>query len=450
MELINNIYKAHRGVSVFGGVGERTREGNDLYMEMNESGVINEENIIESKVALVYGQMNEPLRARMRVFLTTLTMAEYFLDVNEQDVLFFNKNIFCFVQAGYEVSALLGRMSSAMGYQPTLSIEMGSLQERITSTKEVSITSIQAVYVPADDFTDLAPTTIFAHLDATTVLSRGLVTKGIYPIVDPLDSTSTMLKPQIVGSNDFIGKGSDGIHYYGSQNRNTSRSHLEMSHSTYNTKGPQANPFLISVQIDTETETVTENMESSYLTYMPQPTIDGVQPVTPAGRVSIPFHRASMVSKDIGALVAVISGTFLEIVLLTRRVIFNFPNKILIEWEGGSLALKERIALAELKDLKEQLKYLLDKGFIHPSMSLLGVPVLFVYKKDGSLWMCVDYRWLNKVISFLAKGSWGIRKSFMKLKDKITFTPILTLPDSTNGFVVYCDMSRVGLGCVLL
>ncbi|KAF3642340.1 ATP synthase subunit beta, chloroplastic [Capsicum annuum] len=199
MELINNIYKAHRGVSVFGGVGERTREGNDLYMEMNESGVINEENIIESKVALVYGQMNEPLRARMRVFLTTLSMAEYFLDVNEQDILLFNKNVFCFVQAGYEVSALLGRISSIVGYQPTLSIEMGSLQERITSTKEGSITSIQAVYVPTDDLTDLAPATIFAHLDATTILSRGLVTKGIYPVVDPLDSTSTMLKPQIIG-----------------------------------------------------------------------------------------------------------------------------------------------------------------------------------------------------------------------------------------------------------
>ncbi|CAK7323967.1 unnamed protein product [Dovyalis caffra] len=177
MELINNIAKAHGGVSVFGGVGERTREGNDLYMEMKESGVINEENIAESKVALVYGQMNEPPGARMRVGLTALTMAEYFRDVNEQDVLLFIDNIFRFVQAGSEVSALLGRMPSAVGYQPTLSTEMGSLQERITSTKEGSITSIQAVYVPADDLTDPAPATTFAHLDATTVLSRGLAAK---------------------------------------------------------------------------------------------------------------------------------------------------------------------------------------------------------------------------------------------------------------------------------
>ncbi|XP_052626321.1 ATP synthase subunit beta, chloroplastic-like [Lactuca sativa] len=203
MELINNIAKAHGGVSVFGGVGERTREGNDLYMEMKESGVINEKNIPESKVALVYGQMNEPPGARMRVGLTALTMAEYFRDVNEQDVLLFIDNIFRFVQAGSEVSALLGRMPSAVGYQPTLSTEMGSLQERITSTKEGSITSIQAVYVPADDLTDPAPATTFAHLDATTVLSRGLAAKGIYPAVDPLDSTSTMLQPRIVGEEHY-------------------------------------------------------------------------------------------------------------------------------------------------------------------------------------------------------------------------------------------------------
>ncbi|CAH1449057.1 unnamed protein product [Lactuca virosa] len=203
MELINNIAKAHGGVSVFGGVGERTREGNDLYMEMKESGVINEKNIPESKVALVYGQMNEPPGARMKVGLTALTMAEYFRDVNEQDVLLFIDNIFRFVQAGSEVSALLGRMPSAVGYQPTLSTEMGSLQERITSTKEGSITSIQAVYVPADDLTDPAPATTFAHLDATTVLSRGLAAKGIYPAVDPLDSTSTMLQPRIVGEEHY-------------------------------------------------------------------------------------------------------------------------------------------------------------------------------------------------------------------------------------------------------
>ncbi|KAI7979975.1 hypothetical protein LOK49_Contig214G00008 [Camellia lanceoleosa] len=203
MELINNIAKAHGGVSVFGGVGERTGEGNDLYMEMKESGVINEQNIAESKVALVYGQMNEPPGARMRVGLTALTMAEYFRDVNEQDVLLFIDNIFRFVQAGSEVSALLGRMPSAVGYQPTLSTEMGTLQERITSTKEGSITSIQAVYVPADDLTDPAPATTFAHLDATTVLSRGLAAKGIYPAVDPLDSTSTMLQPRIVGEEHY-------------------------------------------------------------------------------------------------------------------------------------------------------------------------------------------------------------------------------------------------------
>jgi len=199
MELINNIAKAHGGVSVFGGVGERTREGNDLYCEMKESGVINEKKLDDSKVALVYGQMNEPPGARMRVGLTALTMAEYFRDVNKQDVLLFIDNIFRFVQAGSEVSALLGRMPSAVGYQPTLATEMGTLQERITSTNEGSITSIQAVYVPADDLTDPAPATTFAHLDATTVLSRGLASKGIYPAVDPLDSTSTMLQPEIVG-----------------------------------------------------------------------------------------------------------------------------------------------------------------------------------------------------------------------------------------------------------
>jgi len=199
MELINNIAKAHGGVSVFGGVGERTREGNDLYMEMIESGVISTQKLDNSKVALVYGQMNEPPGARMRVGLTALTMAEYFRDVNNQDVLLFIDNIFRFVQAGAEVSALLGRMPSAVGYQPTLATEMGVLQERITSTNEGSITSIQAVYVPADDLTDPAPATTFAHLDATTVLSRGLASKGIYPAVDPLDSTSTMLQPGIVG-----------------------------------------------------------------------------------------------------------------------------------------------------------------------------------------------------------------------------------------------------------
>jgi len=200
MELINNIAKAHGGVSVFGGVGERTREGNDLYEEMKESGVINENNFAESKVALVYGQMNEPPGARMRVGLTALTMAEYFRDVNKQDVLLFIDNIFRFTQAGSEVSALLGRMPSAVGYQPTLATEMGALQERITSTTQGSITSIQAVYVPADDLTDPAPATTFAHLDATTVLSRNLAAKGIYPAVDPLDSTSTMLQPGIVSA----------------------------------------------------------------------------------------------------------------------------------------------------------------------------------------------------------------------------------------------------------
>ena len=203
MELINNIAKAHGGVSVFGGVGERTREGNDLYEEMKESKVIDENNLPNSKVALVYGQMNEPPGARMRVGLTALTMAEYFRDINKQDVLLFIDNIFRFVQAGSEVSALLGRMPSAVGYQPTLATEMGALQERITSTTEGSITSIQAVYVPADDLTDPAPATTFAHLDATTVLSRSLAAKGIYPAVDPLDSTSTMLQPSIVGEEHY-------------------------------------------------------------------------------------------------------------------------------------------------------------------------------------------------------------------------------------------------------
>merc|ERR1712060_593284 len=203
MELINNIAKAHGGVSVFGGVGERTREGNDLYEEMKESKVINKDKLEESKVALVYGQMNEPPGARMRVGLTALTMAEYFRDVNKQDVLLFIDNIFRFVQAGSEVSALLGRMPSAVGYQPTLATEMGVLQERITSTTEGSITSIQAVYVPADDLTDPAPATTFAHLDATTVLSRGLASKGIYPAVDPLDSTSTMLQVELVGAEHY-------------------------------------------------------------------------------------------------------------------------------------------------------------------------------------------------------------------------------------------------------
>merc|ERR1712100_22771 len=196
------IAKEHGGVSVFGGVGERTREGNDLYEEFKESGVINDENLSESKVALVYGQMNEPPGARMRVGLTVLTMAEYFRAVNKQDVLLFIDNIFRFVQAGSEVSALLGRMPSAVGYQPTLGTDV-ELQERITSTLEGSITSIQAVYVPADDLTDPAPATTFAHLDATTVLARALAAKGIYPAVDPLDSTSTMLQPSVVGDEHY-------------------------------------------------------------------------------------------------------------------------------------------------------------------------------------------------------------------------------------------------------
>lgn len=203
MELINNIATNHGGVSVFGGVGERTREGNDLYNEMMESGVINEENLNDSKIALCYGQMNEPPGARMRVGLSALTMAEYFRDVSKQDVLLFIDNIFRFVQAGSEVSALLGRMPSAVGYQPTLGTDVGDLQERITSTTEGSITSIQAVYVPADDLTDPAPATTFAHLDGTTVLSRGLASKGIYPAVDPLDSASTMLQPSIVGDDHY-------------------------------------------------------------------------------------------------------------------------------------------------------------------------------------------------------------------------------------------------------
>jgi F-type H+-transporting ATPase subunit beta len=203
MELINNIATQHGGVSVFGGVGERTREGNDLYNEMIESGVIDKENPSNSKIALVYGQMNEPPGARMRVGLSALTMAEYFRDVNKQDVLLFIDNIFRFVQAGSEVSALLGRMPSAVGYQPTLGTDVGDLQERITSTLEGSITSIQAVYVPADDLTDPAPATTFAHLDGTTVLSRGLAAKGIYPAVDPLGSTSTMLQPNVVGDEHY-------------------------------------------------------------------------------------------------------------------------------------------------------------------------------------------------------------------------------------------------------
>ena len=203
MELINNIAKGHGGYSVFAGVGERTREGNDLYHEMIESGVINLEDQTKSKVALVYGQMNEPPGARARVALTGLTQAEYFRDQAGQDVLFFVDNIFRFTQAGSEVSALLGRIPSAVGYQPTLATEMGNLQERITSTKKGSITSVQAVYVPADDLTDPAPATSFAHLDATTVLSRQIAELGIYPAVDPLDSTSRMLSPAVVGEEHY-------------------------------------------------------------------------------------------------------------------------------------------------------------------------------------------------------------------------------------------------------
>ena len=196
MELINNVAKEHGGISVFTGVGERTREGNDLYNEMTESGVLN-------KTALVYGQMNEPPGARMRVALSGLTMAESFRDQKHQDVLLFIDNIFRFTQAGSEVSALLGRMPSAVGYQPTLATEMGALQERITSTKQGSITSVQAVYVPADDLTDPAPATTYAHLDATTVLDRGIASLGIYPAVDPLESTSRILAPEIVGKEHY-------------------------------------------------------------------------------------------------------------------------------------------------------------------------------------------------------------------------------------------------------
>ncbi|WP_311146313.1 F0F1 ATP synthase subunit beta [Stomatobaculum longum] len=201
MELIHNVATAHGGISVFTGVGERTREGNDLYGEMKESGVL-------EKTALVYGQMNEPPGARMRVGLSGLTMAEYFRDERNQDVLLFIDNIFRFTQAGSEVSALLGRMPSAVGYQPTLATDMGALQERITSTKKGSITSVQAVYVPADDLTDPAPATTFTHLDATTVLSRDIASKGIYPAVDPLDSTSRILTPEVVGEEHYkIAKG---------------------------------------------------------------------------------------------------------------------------------------------------------------------------------------------------------------------------------------------------
>lgn len=203
MELINNIAKAHGGYSVFAGVGERSREGNDLYHEMIEAGVIDEQNPANSKVALVYGQMNEPPGARMRVGLTGLTMSEYFRDEQNQDVLLFVDNIFRFSQAGSEVSALLGRSPSAVGYQPTLSQEMGELQERITSTKKGSITSFQAVYVPADDLTDPAPANTFAHLDSTIVLERRIAELGIYPAVDPLVSTSTALAPDIVGQEHF-------------------------------------------------------------------------------------------------------------------------------------------------------------------------------------------------------------------------------------------------------
>ena len=204
MELINNIAKVHAGYSVFAGVGERTREGNDLYHEMIESKVINTEKLEESKVALVYGQMNEPPGARMRVALTGLTLAEQFRDQSGTDVLFFVDNIFRFTQAGSEVSALLGRIPSAVGYQPTLATDMGTMQERITSTKAGSITSVQAVYVPADDLTDPAPATSFAHLDATTVLSRAISEIGIYPAVDPLDSTSRLMDPAIVGEEHYM------------------------------------------------------------------------------------------------------------------------------------------------------------------------------------------------------------------------------------------------------
>jgi F-type H+-transporting ATPase subunit beta len=202
MELINNVAKAHGGYSVFAGVGERTREGNDLYHEMVESGVIVEDGP-GSKAALVYGQMNEPPGARSRVALSGLTLAEYFRDEEGQDVLFFVDNIFRFTQAGSEVSALLGRIPSAVGYQPTLATDMGALQERITTTKKGSITSVQAIYVPADDLTDPAPATSFSHLDATTVLSRQIAELGIYPAVDPLDSTSRMMDPRVIGDDHY-------------------------------------------------------------------------------------------------------------------------------------------------------------------------------------------------------------------------------------------------------
>ncbi len=203
MELINNIAKVHSGVSVFAGVGERTREGNDLYHEMIESGVIVPDDLEKSKIALVYGQMNEPPGARMRVALSGLTLAEQFRDETGADVLFFVDNIFRFTQAGSEVSALLGRIPSAVGYQPTLATDMGQMQERITSTKAGSITSVQAVYVPADDLTDPAPATSFAHLDATTVLSRAISELGIYPAVDPLDSTSRLMDPAVLGEEHY-------------------------------------------------------------------------------------------------------------------------------------------------------------------------------------------------------------------------------------------------------
>jgi len=203
MELINNVALQHGGYSVFSGVGERTREGNDLWLEMQESGVIDPDDWTKSKAALIYGQMTEPPGARLRVALSGVTVAEYFRDVEEQDVLLFIDNIFRFTQAGSEVSALLGRMPSAVGYQPNLASEMGELQERITSTKRGSITSVQAIYVPADDLTDPAPATTFAHLDATTVLSRQIVDMGIYPAVDPLASTSRILDPKIVGEEHY-------------------------------------------------------------------------------------------------------------------------------------------------------------------------------------------------------------------------------------------------------
>ena len=203
MELINNIALQHGGVSVFAGVGERTREGNDLWLEMQESGVVNPDDYTKSKVALIYGQMTEPPGARLRVGLTGLTVAEYFRDVESQDTLLFIDNIFRFTQAGSEVSALLARMPSAVGYQPNLASEMGQLEERITSTKKGSITSVQAIYVPADDYTDPAPATTFTHLDATTNLSREIASLGIYPAVDPLTSTSRILDPNVVGSDHY-------------------------------------------------------------------------------------------------------------------------------------------------------------------------------------------------------------------------------------------------------